>query len=416
MQHVLIVEDSVFQAQALQTYLSREIGLTLDIARDFEECQQFIDGGKTPYLAVLLDLHVPGAAPSALVDYVIGKGIPTIVFTSEFSDESQDAMWSRPIVDYVLKGDNGSMERLAELLRRLQKNSAIKIMVVDDSAVARSVMANLLRVHQYQVLEAASGEAALELLSQNSDTMLAMIDFNMPQMDGFQLVQRIREHHSRRRLSVVGISAEGNSKLSARFIKYGANDFIKKPFSVDEFYCRITQNVEMMEYAREIREAAITDALTGLRNRRYFHEIAQNHVARAKRAGETLAVAIMDLDRFKLINDTYGHQTGDEVLRHVAQLMQTRLRKSDALARLGGEEFGLSMPQISGDNIHAIFDALRQRIEDHPPVVDGTTIPVTVSIGVCAEPCETLDEMLAIADRRLYQAKAEGRNAVVFRG
>ena len=183
----------------------------------------------------------------------------------------------------------------------------------------------------------------MELVVQNPGVRLVITGNQLPGMDGIQLVQKIRERYSRNQLGIIGISAAGNSLLSAEFIKNGANDFlIRENFLTEEFYCRISQCMDQVEHVASIREAAIKDPLTRLFNRRYFFEMGNKMMATAARGNHPVVVAMLDVDHFKKINDRFGHQAGDRVLKKMASLLQKRCRKSDLLARFGGEEFCFS--------------------------------------------------------------------------
>ncbi len=413
MNRVLLVEDSLTQAAVLKSFLERQTPFVVDVAVSFAAAKQQIESASEPYLAALLDLYLPDVEPLDLVNHVVESQVPPIVFTGEYRDDIQDMIWSCPIVDYVIKGSHSSLEYLAELLIRLERNQGVKVLVVDDSRVARGLMSRLLKVHRYQVLEAESGARALEAVEANPELCLVVTDYQMPEMDGFELVSKIRERYSRRNLAIIGVSAEGSTKFSARFIKAGANDFIKKPFSSDEFYCRVMQNVAMVEHIREMRETAITDPLTALRNRRYFFEMAQLHFARAKRNRESFAVAMLDIDHFKRVNDQYGHDAGDETLRQVARILKQRFRESDIVCRLGGEEFGVAMPDMSDAECFRVLDIFRKTLAETPIPLRGREINVTISMGVCCEMSDSLESMLKTADKRLYTAKDSGRNRVV---
>ena len=236
----------------------------------------------------------------------------------------------------------------------------------------------------------------------------------MPGMDGVELTRRIRRQHHKDELAVIGISAYGNSILSARFIKNGANDFLNKPFSSEEFYCRVTQNLEMLEYIQKLREASIRDPLTGLFNRRHFFKAAQVLHNRLTQGETTMTLAMIDIDHFKAVNDTYGHAVGDEVLKHVAQGLSNRFRGSDVVARLGGEEFCVLALGLAGQQAMAVFSDLRNSIERSKIKSGRSTVGVTISIGICDKPQGSVDAMLAAADAALYKAKRTGRNRVIW--
>jgi len=415
MDKVLIVEDSKVFARILIRKIEDELFFDTCWASNFEEARYLLDENPddNSFFVALLDLHLPDAPDGSIVDYVIAKGIPSIVFTGDVEDEVRDRIWAKKVVDYVSKESPDSLDYLCALIRRIALNKDVPILVVDDSTTVRHHLARLLTAHEYIVHEADDGNQALAALESHPEIRMVIADYFMPGMDGVELTRKIRRQHRKDTLAVIGISAYGNSILSARFIKNGANDYLNKPFSSEEFYCRVTQNLEMLEYIQKLRETSIRDPLTGLYNRRHFFETAPDfHVRLAKGEG-ALTLAMLDIDHFKLVNDNYGHAVGDVVLKHVAQALSNRFRGRDLVARLGGEEFCVLVPDLSGQAAMAVFNDLRNSIERSKIKTGPTSVGVTISIGLCDRPLASLDAMLAAADAALYKAKRAGRNRVL---
>ena len=290
-----------------------------------------------------------------------------------------------------------------------------KILVVDDSPLFRKTISDLLQNHNYTVLAAGNGKEALEVINEHPDIKMVITDFNMPEMDGFALTQKIRERYSSDELIIIGISSERDTYMPARFLKYGANDFIvKQSFLTEEFYCRVTQHLDSLERLQAVKEASMKDFLTGLYNRRYFFDFGQKLFASAKRDNLTLACAMIDIDFFKKVNDTYGHKAGDLVLQHVASTLKSRMRGTDIIARLGGEEFCILAVNLKENDAKKVFEELRQTIEKSSIQIDeDQTINVTISTGVVTELTDNLEDMVNRADALLYEAKNSGRNKVI---
>jgi diguanylate cyclase (GGDEF)-like protein len=413
---VLVAEDSAFFGRMLKKKLEAETGAQVCWAQTMQEACHFIDQNPEGFAAGIVNFNLPDAPGGEIVTRLRDKNIPCIVFTSVVNKQIRDRIWEKKVVDYVYKEGAQSLDYLASLLNRLERNRNIKVMIVDDSAMQREVMADLLRVHQYRVLEAGDGKEALELLAQNPDIKLVVSDFHMPHMDGFELTQAIRKTHSREDLAVIGISALGDNVMAARFLKCGANDFIiKQHFLTEEFYCRISQSIENLENIQAIRKAAITDFLTGISNRRFLFDHGERIYNQMMGACSSLCCAMLDIDHFKKVNDTFGHNAGDLALKRVAKLLQEHLPESSVVARIGGEEFCALVPGTK-EEVVALFEQVRGAIADLPvsTAPGNESIHITVSIGVCSEPGRNLLDMLSRADAYLYQAKKEGRDRVVF--
>ncbi|HPO15887.1 MAG TPA: diguanylate cyclase [Candidatus Hydrogenedentes bacterium] len=413
MPKLLIVEDSKVMASLLRSRIRTTLGYELEVAANFAELTERLRQPEYDFMAALLDLGLPDAAPEQIIDLVIKKRIPAIVFSAEFDPRIQDMAWSKHVVDYVTKEGPQSIEYLLDLLKRIEKNKDLGVLIVDDSVTMRRMMGNLLRVHRYQVFEASQGAEALDILENRPEIVLVITDFNMPVMDGFELTKAIRGLHGKRDVSIIGMSSQQDKKLSTRFIKNGADDFLITPFSIDEFYCRVRHNVEMIEHVRELREASFLDFLTGLRNRRYLFEAGRGMLATAHRDHSEVALAMIDVDFFKKVNDQYGHEAGDLVLQHIGRMLKKRFRQSGIAARLGGEEFCVLAIGMDSQKAYAVFDAFRAQIAASPIQWEDATIAVSVSIGITTQMEDTLDEMLSEADTRLYEAKRGGRNRVV---
>lgn len=417
MRNLLIVEDNRISGTLIQAKVSSVLDFSIHWAKSLEEAIVLLEEQNNNFFAALLDYVLPDAQKGEIVDEVVRRGIPSIVFTATVTEDVRKELWKKNIVDYVIKDNTQSIEYLTFLLSRLEKNLDIKVLVVDDSKFFRTILSRLLRLQNYQVLEAANGAEALNVIEENPDIKLVVTDYMMPEMDGFALTKRLRRRYGRDGIVILGVTTDQDKMMGAQFIKSGANDFIeKKSFIAEELYCRINQNLENMESMQLIRRMAATDFLTGLYNRRHFYETAKKLYASALRSEDEMACAMLDVDHFKMINDQYGHDIGDKVLIHLSSVLSKYFqRTSDLVGRMGGEEFCVFANNIQPGNAGQLFAGLLQAIKDKPFVLeDGTKLRVTVSIGVCTEMGDDLDFMLRAADRLLYHAKEQGRDQVVI--
>lgn len=261
MQKVLIVEDSKLFTRLLTQAIENKLGLPTEAVPDMASARALLEEDPGAFFVSLLDLNLPDAPRGEIVDLVTEKGVPAIVFTAEFSDALRERMEEKKILDYVLKDSPTSLDYVVALIRRIHRNRETTVLVVDDSNSARTYIASLLQLQQFRVLTAADGTDALEALAENPDIQLVITDYQMPGMDGFELIKAIRARFKKKTLAIIGVSALGSNLLSARFIKNGANDFLTKPFLVEEFFCRINQNLDMLAQIVELKE------LNGVKNR-----------------------------------------------------------------------------------------------------------------------------------------------------
>jgi diguanylate cyclase (GGDEF)-like protein len=406
------VEDSKAVSSIIKHKLESALPFNVVLAETYAEAKQIIEDKENIFFLCLADLYLPDAQSGEIVDYLIAKDIPTIVFTEEMSDVIREKILSKKVIDYVFKEGGHNIDYVIKLIRRIYKNKGVKILVVDDSKLFRLRICSLLEVYQYVIFEANNGIEAMKILQENPDIKIIITDYIMPEMDGLTLVKEIRNKFDNEQIGIIGIS--GDNLVSAKFIKLGANDFLSKDFFAEEFYCRVNQNVELLERIAEIKDASNKDYLTGIFNRRYFYDAGYKFFENSKRKNLTITVAMLDIDFFKKINDKYGHDAGDRILMKIALVLQERFRASDIVSRFGGEEFCVLAVNMEKKSVENIFDSIRKKIEEVEVRTEKGIIKTTISIGICTELMSDLDEMIKQADLMLYKAKESGRNRVLI--
>ncbi len=298
MKKILIVEDSTTVTKILKHLIKQRTDIDAFFAASYAESETLYREHQDDIFAAVVDLHLPDAPDGETVDFFLSKGLPVIVLTTNYQEEKREALLQKGIVDYIIKESRYSYNFALNLINRLDKNQNIKVLVAEDSSPTRKFIKQLLQKHLYQVLEAENGLQALDVLKENTDIKLLIADYNMPEMDGFELVRSIRHNIDKSDLVIIGLSADGEDALSAKFIKNGANDFLQKPFRHEELYCRVMHNIEELELIEEIRNIANRDYLTGLYNRRYFNEKGELLHSHAVSSQNPLAVAMLDIDHF----------------------------------------------------------------------------------------------------------------------
>ena len=297
-----------------------------------------------------------------------------------------------------------------------------KILIVDDSATIRATLTRAVE-QEFPCLDATTGEEAWRLIESNDNIKLVITDLNMPELDGFGLVKRMRDSNVDRikAMPVIMLTAENDTASREKAFAAGANDFITKTSDHVEFLARVRSHEklartiqELEESRRYLKEQANTDPLTKLANRRSFFDLTTMLLAQMHRQKEHFSVAMIDIDHFKPINDTYGHHAGDYVLTQMAGVLTSVIREGDILARLGGEEFAIASPYTNRLAAIVLSERLRKAVEQSIFVFEGNQIPVTISIGVASltEEDDDIDRILAVADSRLYIAKQKGRNRI----
>ncbi|THB69655.1 MAG: diguanylate cyclase [Desulfovibrio sp.] len=411
MDRILIVEDSKMVALGLSRWIQRELGLFCDVAASFAEAQVIAKKRKGDFLAVLIDLVLPDAPHGEAVEYCLGLNVPVLVVTGSYEDETRRRFMAKGVADYVVKRRLEEMGHLLRILKRLQKNREVTVLVADDSRQARTFYRRILTTHRINVLEAENGRQALDIIQSGQDVRLVVTDYHMPELDGFGLVAGIRKEYPEDAIAVIALSSDDAPEVAPRFLKLGANDFLAKPCSAEEFLWRVTMNLDLLELMDTMRDRATRDPLTGLFNRRHFFE-SGSRLLEEHKGSPHVAAAMLDIDHFKGVNDTYGHHAGDLVIRDLATTMDRMLSPYGIIARFGGEEFCALLTQETDSGLLRTFEELREKLANRTVTVEGMRINYTVSIGVTATAQGSIEDMLNTADSLLYAAKANGRNRV----
>lgn len=406
---ILIIEDTPTIAK-VQKHIAVSSGYIADIASSLAEAKALVS--QNQYFCALVDFILPDAPNGEAIPCTITAEIPTIVMTGNLDSKTREAVEEYPIIDYITKENKQAYQYLKRQLQRLPRNESVQVLIVDDSRQTRRYVSGLLKRHKYQVLEANDGQEALEVLKSHPDISVIVTDNEMPRMSGVELCGEIRRLYSDDDKAIIGISGSSTSHLSARFLKNGANDYLRKPFNAEEFYCRLSQNVDMLDHIATIRLQANTDYLTKLPNRRYFFEQTTKMLKSRAAKQQSSALAMIDIDHFKRINDQFGHDAGDDVLSALA-LSFNKFFEHDLEARLGGEEFAIFFQQGSFDDNLGQLELFRQYLDSNSASMTPHKIHFTISIGFVCMAEQKVDALLKAADIKLYEAKEQGRNCVI---
>lgn len=288
-----------------------------------------------------------------------------------------------------------------------------KLLVVDDQPINIQVMHQIFAA-DFQVFMATSGAQALSLCKDNPPD-LVLLDIVMPGMDGFEVCTQLKTDAMTRNIPVIFVTAHTDAAQETRGLEVGAVDFISKPVNPAVVRARVKTHLTLKFQSDVMRKLVFLDGLTGVFNRRYFDQQLVMEMARAVRNQSALSLIMLDVDYFKRYNDQYGHQAGDDCLRHIAATLKAGLRRpADLVARYGGEEFACILPETDFNDAMVMAHELEQRVRAQAIAhQDSDTAPVvTISLGVAGRQAGTpgdADALLAAADAQLYKAKNAGR-------
>ena len=412
---VLIIEDSKSVANTLSMLIEEFLEYETVKGASMKECAKLFLEYKGKFDVALLDLGLPDAQNGEVVDFVSKFNVPMVILTGSVTVEDKIKNKSKNIVDYVVKDGMYSYKYTLSIIKRIINNQNIDVLIVDDSKSFIEKTKALIEKYRLTVYSASNGKEALEILQNNINIKVVLTDYYMPTMNGLDFVRAARKKYSKDELSIIVTSVTQEKSIASKFLKCGANDFLYKGFTPEELYVRINANIEVLELFEELKNRANRDFLTNLYNRRYLFEEGIKKLNIAKEENTNLNVALIDIDKFKAINDTYGHDVGDSAIKMVADFLQEYFNKDEIVARLGGEEFCIIFIDEDENSVKGRLEHLRREFESRIIKVDNHNINFTISIGCCFKKFDTLDIMLQEADNGLYDAKDSGRNRIRYR-
>ncbi|PCI32008.1 MAG: PleD family two-component system response regulator [Alphaproteobacteria bacterium] len=448
---VLVVDDVIQNVKLLEAKLTSEYFDVLT-AMNGQDALDIID--KEHPDIVLLDVMMPGMDGFEVCRRIRANAksahIPVIMVTALDQPKDRvagleagaDDFLTKPVLDLPLFARVRSLARLKVLMDELRMRettgqdfgisvgsdlsrnislSGARVLLVEDYArVADRISRYMEDLATVDVDDVASGELSTAHLE---DYDLFIISLGLNDVDGLRLCSQLRSSEATRRIPILVLVDEGDTNQLVRAMELGATDYITRPIDRNELLARAKSQIRQNRYANRLRqnmqksiEMAMTDAVTGLYNRHFLSTHLDNLMSKENDTRTKVSLLMMDLDKFKLVNDTYGHAAGDEVLHEFARRISNDIRNIDLAARYGGEEFVIVMPETNLEYAHFVAERLRMSIGDEPFKISGsdTPIKVTVSIGIALawDKNFSSSQLLAAADQALYQAKENGRNQV----
>lgn len=366
-----------------------------------------------PPAAMLLDMAaVSGGLAGADPVERFSATVPLVVISERADFDARLSAARAGAAAYLVKpADTDELVGWLDRLTGQDAQDPIRVLIVDDDRLLAETYALTLSGAGMRPRVLTDPRGILEVLEHGRPDVILM-DIYMPGCLGVHLARVVRQFRELVSVPIMFLSTERDPARQLHATSQGGDDFLVKPIDPGHLTMAVASRAER---ARALRAAMDRDSLTGLLNHGRIKERLAVELARAQRGGHQMAFALLDLDHFKRVNDTYGHQTGDAVLKGLARLLTRRLRRSDVIGRYGGEEFAVILPETDGGSAWAVMESLRSAFSALPFAADGAPFTVTFSCGLCvASGDTTMDAMIERADAALYAAKRDGRNRVVL--
>lgn len=354
------------------------------------------------------------------INYSKFKNIPIIVLTSTDTMEMREHLFGLGVVDYLVKTEveDSLLRSYFSAFKQMKTFSHdvkdVSVAVLDDSELSLSLISQIFELANFKDVTYYSNPN--DLIEDQHEYDVYVIDLILPGISGEELLLKIRHRHPKS--IIVIMSSVTNYKTISTTLLIGADDYIMKPFDANIFMARLKVQIKYYLMIRdleskneELQYMAVTDGLTKAYNRRYAMGRLKEEIERAKRYNHPLSVVMLDLDNFKLVNDCYGHQVGDDVLVKTTQACHDLLRSSDVLSRFGGEEFMIILPESNYEDAMLAAEKIRAEIE--ALTFDQEDLKITISAGVNELKNQSLNDLIRIADENLYRAKNSGKNCIV---
>ena len=420
---ILIIEDSPSLLKHIHKCLLQALPLNYDTASTQKEAMSLLESKS--YDLVIMDIYLPDSSGN-FIGALIRKKNRIIIITGVDNEDNREKLVSLPIVDYLYKTDERTVVTyLINAIKRLMQNEQTVVAVCDDSKLSRLQITQILANQNLAYLELVDGKEAYECVAkQGMQIDLIITDVHMPRMGGIDLVRNIRHTYTGNELPILALSSSEKSSLVSQLLKIGANDYVSKPISNEEFLTRLNATLDQSRLyhenqllIQELQMAATTDFLTKLYNRNFFYSTIKHVQAQAKREGYQYGILMIDIDHFKHVNDNFGHEAGDIAIKKVAHIIKKTARESDIACRWGGEELLILVPKSSLTELVQFAERLRIRIESSPIIVETEILEfsITASFGVSIGDDDNIENVIAKADEYLYKVKESGRNAVGFK-
>lgn len=410
---ILIVDAKHENVELLSSQITVRLHREVNFCSSVEDAKAFIITNPKKYISGLV-LNVK-LSPD---NYTPLKGIPTVLITESIPLQTKQMLLSQNLLDTVPNYKMHNCKYILSLLQRSGYREKLNVLIVDEEPVMQSLISRNIHAMGLNATSLSSGKELLSFFKQSKTAHLLFIDNRLKDIASEELIKKVRDFYNKQELAIVCLMQEGYTEdEEIRLFHAGANDCIEKrlssPLSLEHFHARVLLSIRQVISYLEMQYMAQRDAMTGAFNRRYFSEVGESVFSNYQRGNLKIAVAMLDIDNFKHVNDTYGHPMGDRAIISLYNTLIECVRKTDIVSRFGGEEFCVLLIGSEIENAQMVMERIREAVEELTISDGDIKFSFTVSIGLAMESQDSLEKMVQVADNCLYTAKKNGKNRVV---
>lgn len=406
---ILLIDDNKMLGKLLAKKIQTTLNCEVDIVFSLAETKALPDD---EYFLTFADLCLPDAPNGEVVDYVLTKNWPVIVLTASNDKATKDKFMDKDILDYIFKESDTCIDQIIDSIVKLERYAKTKVILALSKLPERNEIKKILTQRKFNVLAAAHGEEAMSYLNDNNDVRLIIADANMPVISGSELLSEVRTRFGDHDLGVI-ILGDKDDALESSLLINGANEYLIKPLNKESFNCRLDRCLNYMANMQFLSIYNNLDPISGVKNSNALLNCVEDYLNEISGKEEEFAFAFLDIDNLRNLNEEYGHEVGDKIVKICADEASNEVKGRDIVGRYSPEKICIVLKNVSQERAIKILSRIRVNIKKAGILVNLDEVFFTASIGVVfAKSGDQFETLINKASEALSQAKANGKDRV----
>ncbi|HEF2146409.1 TPA: diguanylate cyclase [Campylobacter coli] len=406
---ILLIDDNKMLGKLLAKKIQTTLNCEVDIVFSLAETKALPDD---EYFLTFADLCLPDAPNGEVVDYVLTKNWSVIVLTASNDKATKDKFMDKDILDYIFKESDTCIDQIIDSIVKLERYAKTKVILALSKLPERNEIKKILTQRKFNVLAAAHGEEAMSYLNDNNDVKLIIADANMPVISGSELLSEVRTRFGDHDLGVI-ILGDKDDALESSLLINGANEYLIKPLNKESFNCRLDRCLNYMANMQFLSIYNNLDPISGVKNSNALLNCVEDYLNEISGKEEEFAFAFLDIDNLRNLNEEYGHEVGDKIVKICADEASNEVKGRDIVGRYSPEKICIVLKNVSQERAIKILSRIRVNIKKAGILVNLDEVFFTASIGVVfAKSGDQFETLINKASEALSQAKANGKDRV----